>query len=238
MSNKKHKWTEKEEKNLLKYINANKQLEYISKKLKISDKLIIHKLKKFATKLLGKKTKEEILSLLKLLTDEQLDKIIQRQNKKKEKNISNDKSIDLSDFASPKKQKNIEVNTNKKEINKVISETLLKDNNIISNDDISKIYKMLIDINSKLDAVYKKVENLEISSKHNDDLISSSKSSIKLIKNNVNNDDFNNEEISTSSEDTDDATENIINLIKNRTDGINEARQKYMDEVKKSYQNT
>jgi hypothetical protein len=238
MSNKKHKWTEKEEKNLLKYINANKQLEYISKKLKISDKLIIHKLKKFATKLLGKKTKEEILSLLKLLTDEQLDKIIQRQNKKKQKNISNDKSIDLSDFASPKKQKNIEVNTNKKEINKVISETLLKDNNIISNDDISKIYKMLIDINSKLDAVYKKVENLEISSKHNDDLISSSKSSIKLIKNNVNNDDFNNEEISTSSEDTDDATENIINLIKNRTDGINEARQKYMDEVKKSYQNT
>jgi len=238
MSNKKHKWTEKEEKNLLKYINANKQLEYISKKLKISDKLIIHKLKKFATRLLGKKTKEEILSLLKLLTDEQLDKIIQRQNKKKQKNISNDKSIDLSDFASPKKQKNIEVNTNKKEINKVISETLLKDNNIISNDDISKIYKMLIDINSKLDAVYKKVENLEISSKHNDDLISSSKSSIKLIKNNVNNDDFNNEEISTSSEDTDDATENIINLIKNRTDGINEARQKYMDEVKKSYQNT
>ena len=72
-----------------------------------------------------------------------------------------------------------------------------------------------IDINSKLDAVYKKVENLEISSKHNDDLISSSKSSIKLIKNNVNNDDFNNEEISTSSEDTDDATENIINLIFN-----------------------
>ncbi len=238
MSNKKHKWTEKEEKNLLKYITANKQLEYISKKLKISDKLIIHKLKKFATKLLGKKTKEEILSLLKLLTDEQLDKIIQRQNKKKQKNISNDKSIDLSDLASPKKQKNIEVNTNKKEINKVISETILKDNNIISNDDITKIYKMLIDINSKLDAVYKKVENLEISSKHNDDLISSSKSSIKLIKNNVNNDDFNNEEISTSSEDTDDATENIINLIKNRTDGINEARQKYMDEVKKSYQNT
>lgn len=238
MSNKKHKWTEKEEKNLLKYITANKQLEYISKKLKISDKLIIHKLKKFATKLLGKKTKEEILSLLKLLTDEQLDKIIQRQNKKKQKNISNDKSIDLSDLASPKKQKNIEVNTNKKEINKVISETILKDNNIISNDDITNIYKMLIDINSKLDAVYKKVENLEISSKHNDDLISSSKSSIKLIKNNVNNDDFNNEEISTSSEDTDDATENIINLIKNRTDGINEARQKYMDEVKKSYQNT
>ena len=83
MSNKKHKWTDKEEKDLLKYITANKQLEYISKKLKINDKLIINKLKKFAVKLLGKKTKEEIISLLKLLTDEQVEKIIERQNKKK-----------------------------------------------------------------------------------------------------------------------------------------------------------
>jgi hypothetical protein len=226
MSNKKHKWTEKEEKNLLKYITANKQLDYISKKLKISDKLIIHKLKNFATKLLTKKTKEEILSLLKLLTDEQLEKIIQRQNKKKQKNISNSKSIDLSDFVNPKKQKNIEPNINQ------------KDNNITSNDDISKIYKILIDISSKIDVLYKKLESLEISSKHNDDLISSSKSSIKLIKNNVDDDDNNNAEISTSSENTDDGTENIINLIKNRTNNIIETRQKYIDQVKKNSQNT
>lgn len=237
MSNKKHKWTEKEEKNLLKYITSNKQLEYISKKLKISDKLIIHKLKKFATKLLGKKTKEEILSLLKLLTDEQLEKLIQRQNKKKQKNISNSKSIDLSDFASLKKQKNIEPDTNQKEKNKIISEIISK-NNKSSNDDINKIYKILIDINSKLDVVHEKLENLELSSKHNDELFSSSKSSIKLIKKNVDNNDNNNGEISTSSEDTDDATENIINLIKNRTNNINETRQKYIDQVKKNYQNT
>ena len=237
MSNKKHKWTEKEEKNLLKYITANKQLEYISKKLKISDKLIIHKVKKFATKLLGKKTKEEILSLLKLLTDEQLEKLIQRQNKKKQNNISNSKSIDLSDFASPKKQKNIEPNINQKEYNKIISETILKDNKS-SNDDVTKIYKILMDINSKIDVVYKKLESLEISSKHNDDLISSSKSSIKLIKNNVDENGNNNVEISTSSEKTDDATENIIELIKNRTNNIIDARQKYIEQVKKSYQNT
>jgi hypothetical protein len=186
MSYKKHKWNEKDEVDLLKYINENKSMEYIIKKFKIDEKTIIYKLKKMASKMTTKKTKDEIFNSLKFLKMEQIEKIIEK--------------------------KNYLVNNN------------LPNNNLINNNDITK----------KIDVIYNKISVIydlmnKNTNQNNNSSFSDKKIIIETIKNDNNENKNNN--ISTSiTANSSEATDKIINLIKNKTQSINERRQKLQKE--------
>jgi hypothetical protein len=134
----KYVWSDAEEAKLLKLISDNVSMDKITKKIKIKEKDIKHKLKKIAVKMCNdKKTTLEIKNTLKFLSDEQLLKICNHVNKKNissKKNITNGKkSSDLSEFG----------------IRKVKSKMPKKDSLDYSN----KIILMLTDINKKLDFI-------------------------------------------------------------------------------------
>lgn len=217
MSDKKKKWTSKEEADMMKLISENKTLDQISKKIKKSNKVIIYKLKKIANKMSTTNTKEEIFEKLKLLTIEQINKIVEQQKKKKNiKEFAISHSVDLSEFG---------INNNKKS-------DIIQNNN--SGSDLDKIYKMLININQKVNNIENlcvlnaKKSAIEVdnksNSKHTDS--SSVKSSIKNIDLKIKSEQTSPD---TSGEDTDE----IMNLIQTKTNNLINAKKKYINEMVK-----
>jgi hypothetical protein len=223
MSYKKYKWTEKTENDLLKYISENKTIDDISKKLKINNETIIYKLKKISLTMIGKKTKEEIFNSLKFLTNKQIDKLIKRHENK------NKSSGNLSELGIKKqiekKDKNEQSVVNKNEYTNII--------NILGkiNDKLIVIENLQLNILKKKKVSHSKSLNTEeIKSTNTNKKTSSRKKSSSSTKSNNKNKNNN----STSTDSSGDSTDDIMNMIKNRTHAINEARQKYMNEKKKS----
>lgn len=235
MSDKKQKWSSEDEKKLLNLISENKSLERISKKLKIKEKDIIYKLKKIASKMSNEnKTREEIANTLKYLTNDQIKKILERVNKKKS---AKDYPMKLSDEFSEIGLNKTKL-TNKKNIYNDIPN---------NNSDIEKIYTLLDSINKKIDLIIEtKNNNTNInkqlikpnsvnnsvnnsSSNSNPSSISSSSSSSNTPNpksNTKKNKATNNKESSSFISEGSD-THDILNLIQNRTNQINEAKNKY-----------
>ena len=221
MSNKKTKWTEENEVFLLKLISDNVNLEKISKKVKKTESEIIHKLKKVASKMLSEnKSKDDIIKLLKFLTDEQVTKIAERHIKKtiKKEIEDNNNSTDLSALGL----KNTKTNKNIKDTktNKIV---------VIEDGEMQKIYAILTEINQKLDAlttIHK--SNIANNVSVVDDVTTVIDESVKIKSQKKANNDESSSFI-TSGGDTDE----IMNLIQHKTNEENVKKQKYINMAKK-----
>jgi hypothetical protein len=216
MSDKKTKWTEENEVYLLKLLTDNTNLEKIAKKTKKSEREIIRKLKKFAIIMISEnKTKDEIAKTLRILTDEQINKIIEKYNKKKSKKLieMNDKSADLSDLGLYKTHK---------------SKSKTKD---FQNDNIemTKVYTLLVEIDKKLNLLINQNNNFNDFENNSENNSYNKKQNIqqptKII---VMNDNDSSSFISSGND-----TEDVMNIIQNRTNEINEIRTKYLNNLKK-----
>lgn len=221
MSNKKIKWSDEDEVYLLKLLSQNVNLDKISKKMKKNEKEIQYKLKKMAIKMLNeKKTKDEIIRTLKFLTEEQINKIIEHNTKKilKKKILNNDLSNELSEIAIQK---------NNSKNNKLVSS---------ENIDNQKIYLMLIEIKDKLNLLLKisnqntKNDNsieIDNSTKNEQNSVKSKNNNPKL--NEINKNDNDSSSFISSGNDTDD----VLNLIKKRTNEVNAIKSKNYNLLKK-----
>jgi hypothetical protein len=205
MSDIKHKkWSSSDELILLKLISENNPIDKISKKLKKKEKEILYKLKKIAQKMCNEhKSKDEIKKNLKILTDEQINKIIEHVNKKKSnKNITIDHSDEFSEIGINKNHKLKKKNINNKNI-------LLDDsNNIIS---------LLNEINKKLDFIINSenknnIERIKKQANISSDTENESSETQSVVNKK---EKSNSSDLGTSGDDTDD----IINMI-NRGRGI------------------
>lgn len=209
MSNKKTKWTEENEYYLLKLIADGNGLEKITKKIKKNEKEIIHKLKKLASKMLIKnKSKDDIMKELKFLSEKQIEKITDSYIKKTTHKKNNELS-ELSGFGFKKIESQIE------------------------NSELQKIYNILNEINQKLNLLNNdnpinnnKNNKNNINNKDSDTTETniSQKSAPKIINKN----DNNSSSFISSGSDTDE----IINLIKNRTIEQNTVKNKYINSKK------
>ena len=213
MSEKHNKWNDKEEAELMKLISDNKPLEIISKKIKRSEKNIIRKLKKIALNMIkNNKNKEEILSNLKFLSESQIKRLIIHEQKKN--NSSSVKSNIFSELS-------LKVNDKKK--HKKFEKS--------PNNDLTKIYNILQEINKKIDTIIINKSNNNFQNKYleKSSNISSQKSQKNIIHKS-NNDKINNKSSSelTSGGDTDE----ILNLIKKKSDNYISAREKYNQQKK------
>lgn len=202
-------WSNSDELILLKLISENNPIDKISKKLKKREKDILYKLKKIAQKMCNEnKSKDEIKKNLKLLTDEQINKIIERVNKKKStKNIIIEQSEEFSEIGINKKHKLKKKNINNKNI--------LLDNS-------NEILSLLNEINKKLDLVINNenknnMGNIKKQSKGSYDTEKESTNTQSIVNIKIptkkisTNKKINSEssDLDTSGEDTDD----IINMI-------------------------
>lgn len=205
MSEKYIKWTEENEVYLLKLLSDNTNLEKLAKKMRKSERDIIHKLKKITVNMLSEnKSKEEIKNKLKILTDEQINKISEKYKKKKSKKQNNNynESADLSDIG----------------LYKTKSKTATLSNNI----ELKQIYTLLNEINQKINILINQ----------NNEIKNHSENESEDIKNEVSKTQQNNDESSSfisSGSDTDD----VKNLIKNKTDELNMRKTKYLTSLKK-----
>ena len=157
MSNKKTKWTEENEYYLLKLLTENNNLKQIIKKTQKTEKEIIDKLKKIGLKMLYEnKNIDEISNTLKILSEEQINNIVKKYNKIKNKIINeNSKNIDLSDLSD------INMNNSKDRIT------------------IKKMYILLKDINQKMNLLLSQnnTNNMNNMNKHKNNVINKDTSS-------------------------------------------------------------
>jgi hypothetical protein len=206
MSIKKVKWSDENEVFLLKLITDNMDITKISKKIKKTEKEIIYKLKKIANKMLNNnKSKDEIMKTLKILNEEQIDKIINKYNKKILKKQNDNTSISEISFMKTSKNKHTE------------------------NTEYQQIFNILNEMNTKIDLLLKK-NNIStknnITSKNNITTKNNitSKNNIEIVKNE------NNETSSfiSSGSDTD-----VMNLIKTRTEEVIAKRNQFFNSKQK-----